>query len=714
MSVAASVTPYVPDPAVFPSAVRLPIVRSGRVRFDFGSANVSTRRVSLATFTFKEPLPTVETQRSLMLGGAAPSLYDGEIVHEAGFNWFPEVVALAAAESTTGAGGLTLTSTYSYVFLYEWEDKQGATHRSASSVPFSFLLTGANETLTVRIPHLRLTDKQEAGQISETGVRIVAYRTEGNGELYYREGSVKNDLGSLTSATWVSTLTDAVLITNELLPTTGGLLENQAFPSTNIVCKHQRRVFMVTQNDPNTIQYTDEIDEQYLAPATNEAYRLRVPSEGGSIVGLSSMDEKLIIICQRQIYYVFGDGPDRLGQNNSYSLPQICSTKLGGLGGCHESLALTPDGLWFLSSARGLRLLTRGLAIAMQEDNFLGVESDDMLPATVTIVRAATIDSKSAVRWYFGGSEESTGIVWNYAERKWSKFTNHFSSGGVVAARGAYYHSDGSALYSSDEAAGTADAGTNNTPVLETAWIAVGGIQGFQRVYVVALLLEAVGESIIKLEVGYDYSDTYSTEAFFSSAAIDPLQIAHHLTRQKCMAVRFRLTLANGTVLTAGSVGSGFSFTAAAGALAEGDIVTGGTSGATATVSSVASVGDVVGIVVVSASSGAFTLGETLTADAWTATAGLSVRDLVVAPSAGSVPSVGALIVASDGAPSRTLQAVAVQNSQMHMLLSGGGFAVGDVLLAYYSTGEVARLTGMSLTVGVKQGLNRLPAAKRF
>jgi hypothetical protein len=72
------------------------------------------------------------------------------------------------------------------------------------------------------------------------------------------------------------------------------------------------------------------------------------------------------------------------------------------------------------------------------------------------------------------------------------------------------------------------------------------------------------------------------------------------------------------------------------------------------------------------------------------------------------------LIVASDGAPSRTLQAVAVQNSQMHMLLSGGGFAVGDVLLAYYSTGEVARLTGMSLTVGVKQGLNRLPAAKRF
>lgn len=561
-------TPYVPPPTLYPTSVQLPFLKLGKPQFENG-IDVSKSRVALATLTSKVPLPSFEAQRALFMTGACPYSYDGVRAHETGFHLYPEGVA--AAGTTTGSGALTALGVYGIVFVYEWEDAKGVLWRSAPSVPVSATLAGANNAISCTVPHLRITDKMGAypSYTERRGhVKIVGYRTAANGTTYYRDtpnntgdGEVNNP-GALQDAIWISELSDALLIKNEVLYTTGGGLENEAWPANTIACMHQRRVFMVTQEEQNFVQYSDEIDERFLAPATNEVYRIPVPPDGGSVVGLASMDGKLIIFCQHQIYFIYGEGPNRLGQQNGYSLPESCSKTLGMMGGAHESIAVTPDGIWFLASTNGLRLLTRGLQIAMDGETFIGVEADAYFDTAYVNVRAHSVPTKAQVRWYLSSS--SILVVWDYGRRQWSKHTNHVSTGGSVRARGVFFHSDGNDLFQSDTTFGTSDAVTFSgssasgatTYYIETANIAVGGLQGFQRVYSMMLLMQSYGTATgLTIEVAYDYSDTFTETASIAvtGSAANPKQIEHKLGKQQCEAVRFRISWVQTAAPLAGS-----------------------------------------------------------------------------------------------------------------------------------------------------------------
>jgi len=555
-------TPYVPPPTLYPTSVQLPFLKLGKSRVENG-VNVTPSRLALATITTKVPLPSLEAQRGLFMTGACPHSYDGVRVHEAGFHLYPEGVR--AVGSTTGSGALTLASVYGIVFVYEWEDAKGVLWRSAPSVPVSATLAGANNALSCRVPHLRITDKQGAypnGAERRGAVRIIGYRTKANGTTYYRDNpttssELENNPGALDDAIWISETADTTLDDNEPLFTTGRPvgIEPEAWPSSTIACMHQRRIFMVSQEETSFVQYTDEIDERFLAPETGQHYQIPVPPEGGSVVGLASMDGKLIIFCQRQIYFIYGEGPNRLAQQNGYSLPESCSKTLGMMGGAHESIAVTPEGIWFLASTNGLRLLTRGMQIAQTEDGFFGMEADGFFDTDYINVRAHSVPTKSQVRWYLSSS--NVVVVWDYGRRQWSKFGTHTSTGGSVIARGVFFHSDGTDLFQSDTTTGGSDAvtfsGSSNagaiTMIAETANIAVGGLQGFQRIYSMMLLAQSLGTTTnLTIEVAYDYSDTFTeTATAVITGASNPKQIEHKLGKQQCEAVRFRFTWQQGS-----------------------------------------------------------------------------------------------------------------------------------------------------------------------
>lgn len=549
-------TPYVPPPTLYPTSVQVPFLKLGKPRIE-NKIDVTPSRCALATLTMKVPLPSVEAQRGLFMAGACPHSYDGVRAHESGFHAYPEnigaVGAIIGGAAAIGAG------TYGVVFVYEWEDAKGVLWRSAPSVPKSAVLGGADNALSCTVPHLRITDKQGDYTLSEErrgAVRIVGYRTLLNGTTYYRDNPTaasefENNPGALADGIWISQTPNATLANNEPLFTTGRPVgvEPEAWPSSTIACMHQRRIFMVSQEETSFVQYTDEIDERFLAPETGQHYQIPVPPEGGSVVGLASMDGKLIIFCQRKIYFVFGEGPNRLAQQNGYSLPESCSETLGMMGGAHESIAVTPDGIWFLSSTNGLRLLTRGMQIAMEQDQFVGSEADAFFDTAYVNVRAHSVPTRSQVRWYLSSSNIVVG--WDYGRKQWSKFTTHTSAGGSVRARGLFFHSDGTNLYASDTTAGTSDGTTFDgthlngaqTCVIETANIAVGGLQGFQRVYAMMLLMQSLHVCNLTIEVAYDYSDTFTETATVAVAGgSNPKQIEHKLGKQQCEAVRFRLS----------------------------------------------------------------------------------------------------------------------------------------------------------------------------
>ncbi len=731
-SVASS--PYLPDPVIYPPSIKLPLLKRGRVTFEAG-VDTAKARVAQAVVTFGSQLSSMETQGSLLLPSACPSLYDGSRVHEAGFNFYPEAEFVADA----GSGNLTALGTYSAVFVYEWTDARGKMTRSAPSVPVTRTLASGTG-VTLRSSALFLTDKQgadiQSGSATDSdnrlAVKIACFRTVNGGTVFFRDSNVNATFADINSMSrgvgatgnssdffTIGGYSDTAIVANEILYTTGGALENQVFPSATVSCSHQRRIFMVKQDDQNVVRYTDEDDDRFLAVGTSEVYEIPIPVEGGSVVGLASMDEKLVILCQHRIYFIFGEGPNRLGQQNGYSLPQLCSAKLGALGGCHESIALTPEGLWFMSSARGLRLLTRGLQIAMEADgaSYLGRESDGLLPDPVLEVRAVSIPAKSQVRWYLSGS--NTVIVWDYQQQKWTRFTNHNSSGGAVSARGLAWHSDGAELYSSNEATGGLDDVTVTPQVYESAWLALADVQGFQRIYKLMLLGQAISASTLAVAVGYDYDETW----------IEAVTLATGVTSAALSKMRYAL---------------------AAGSLNFGATVTGALSGATGVVA----FNDTANTNLYFASVvGVFEEGEDLSAPAsWTAQAGVFSSPVLLTSSASRTPVIGERVLgATSGAYSTILNVVAAGAGFTELSISApvGTFSGGEVVYFQHifnyavtaanplqlehpmhrqqceavrfritvtpgSTAEGVRLTNFGISVGLKKGTFKLASSKRF
>lgn len=85
---------------------------------------------------------------------------------------------------------------------------------------------------------------------------------------------------------------------------------------------------------------------------------------------------------------------------------------------------------------------------------------------------------------------------------------------------------------------------------LTTAWLKLGGLQGFERIYRLTVLgkfLGTSGDAAISIEVAYDFDDTFVAPVNYTfnydpSVPNTPIQVQHHLPKQKCESVRFRLT----------------------------------------------------------------------------------------------------------------------------------------------------------------------------
>ncbi len=718
----AASSPYVPDPTAYAPKVKLPTLKRGRLLFagSTGILDATPSVAVLATFTSGLPLPVAMLQESLYMSGACPMLYDGVRVHEAGFNYYPEASYL----SDTNSSGILTAGSISFVFVYEWLDSKGKLHRSALSNIVTHVVV--NDTVTFKIAPMFLTDKQGADGTTgayapRESIKLVCYRTAVAGSVFYRDSAISlafndnrvSDGTAGRSDVYVSSsVLDTALVNAEPLYATAAL-QNQAFNATSVCCMHQRRLFSVKQEDQNFLRYTDAADDRFIAVGSNEIYEIPVPEDGGSVVSLASMDDKLIIFCQHRIYYIFGEGPDRLGAQNGYSLPQLCSAKMGATGGCQEALALTPEGLWFLSSTGGLRLLTRGLNIAADEHgSYLGTEADGMVPTTITRIQSASIDAKNQVRWYLSNG---TVVVWDYQQRQWSKATNHTSTGGVVSARGLFWHSDGTLLLSSNSAAGGLDDATTTTQVVETAWIATADVQGFQRIYKLLLLGQAMSACTVDVAVGYDYD-----EAWIDGS-----------------------TAQQGS----GIAGTALVYTGLSGAFAINDVITGGTSNATGTVAYAAS-----SVVVLTNISGTFQVAEVIESDSASTATTIAVQANVIAASGLPVaPLAGQTVTGATSGATGTIVTVTVSGSSYLLSLTSvtGSFvaelirisklfsytvsgAVNPLQLEHPmhkqqcesvrfrititpgSSAEAVRLTNFGLTVGLKKGTHKFASSKRF
>ncbi len=456
--------------------------------------------ISLATFSIgRVGVQTAEIGNTLNTTGGFLWSYDGSVAVENGFFLFPDSVQVTWSASggsvVAQPDGATNTNAYFHQVVYEWSDNQGNQYRSTPSLPVGTTTTGSGSSgsFAVNIPTLRLSYK--------TSVKITVYRWSVGQQSYYQTTSITSPTlnnSSIDSITFTDTNADATILGNNLIYTTGSVIEDSSAPSFDAITLFDNRLWGIDAENKDVLWYSKQVIQNtpvemsglftlYVSPTQS--------SQGatGPMRVIAPMDDKLIIFKKNAAYYINGTGPDNTGANSQYSQ----ATFITATAGCDNpnSVVLTPEGIMF-ESDKGIWILKRDLST-----DYIGNPVEDYTE-DATVTSSENIPETNQVRFTL-----SSGItlMYDYFIGQWGTFKN------VNAISGTIYKNKHTVLTPYSQVwQETPEAYLDgNSPVLvgfTTAWINLAGLQGYQRAYFFYLLGKYASPHKLQIYISYDYS----------------------------------------------------------------------------------------------------------------------------------------------------------------------------------------------------------------
>lgn len=451
-------------------------------------------------------LISAEIGNNLNVTGGLLLAYDGQTINEQGFSLFPDNI-LATWAATGGAiqaqpDGSTNTNAYYYQIIYEWTDARGNLFRSAPSVPVAVTTTGALSTgiITLDIPYYRITYKQ--GMVTPpptTAVKIQIYRWSVGQQVYYQTTSITQPTLNDTTkdfVVYVDTLADASILGNNIIYTTGGVVEDIAGPASVASTLFDDRLWLVDAEDQNLLWFSKQIIEATPVELSDQLTMFVAPTIGaqgstGTITALAPLDSNLIIFKKDAIYYVNGTGPDNTGANSQYGQPIFITSTVGCAN--PKSIVITNEGLMFQSD-KGIWLLTHGLSVS-----YVGAPVEKFNSSVVN--SAVIIPGATQARFTLNTGQT---LMYDYYYQQWGSFTgvSAISStlyqglhtyispyGGVFQETPGKYLDNGNTVL----------IGGQSGPV----WLA--GILGYQRVWELMLLGSYYSPHSIVVNLQFDY-----------------------------------------------------------------------------------------------------------------------------------------------------------------------------------------------------------------
>ncbi len=350
--------------------------------------------------------------------------------------------------------------------------------------------------VTINVPTLRITAKD-----STNPVRIVGYRYSEGQQIYYQFTSLTNPTlndTSVDSVVIVDGNSDAQILGNPLLYTTGGVLENIAPPASVDSALFDNRLFLINAEDRNVLGYSKQVIQNvpvemsdlltiYVSPTTG------AQGSTGEMTAIFPMDDKLIIFKRSALYYINGNGPDNTGANSSYSQPIFISGTVGTP--YKKSIVLMPNGLMFQSD-KGIWLLGRDLSTT-----YIGADVERYTGEGIAI-SATAIPGTNEVRFVM-----DTGItlMYDYYYNQWGVHTNVSAiSAPLYQGTHTYLNSYGQVLKESVDS--YVDGSTPVLISLTTGWINLAGLQGYERFYFGHLLGSYYTPFKLNFQLAYDYN----------------------------------------------------------------------------------------------------------------------------------------------------------------------------------------------------------------
>jgi hypothetical protein len=213
------------------------------------------------------------------------------------------------------------------------------------------------------------------------------------------------------------------LLSQPVLYTVGGGLDNVAPPSALCMTVHQNRLVLGGADDATVVWFSKELSPTD-APGFNDALTIQI-EDGGPVTGLASMESLLVVFKREMTFIIPGDMPDDTGGavnrgyvSNTLGTPVRMPHGIGCID--HRSVIETPVGVFF-QSQRTIELLSRDMSITP-----IGLQLDDTLYDKV-IAGAAHNPKDNEVIFTLvrkdGVSTNLVLVVYNYLSQTWSTNT---------------------------------------------------------------------------------------------------------------------------------------------------------------------------------------------------------------------------------------------------------------------------------------------------
>jgi hypothetical protein len=460
---------------------------------------------------------------SLVNFSGSAKFYDGFSCNSLGFHFAP-VISLAAS----GTGGSITAGTYSYSAVFENYDSTAGVTRSAESNIATVTTTGSTSSVTITV--------RVCQQIS--GAKVKIYRTSANGSnrRFILESTVP-DVGGLwpssSNLQLVDTYADsAIPAASPFVYTIGGVSPHRAPPPALHACVHNNRVFIVAADQRDEVYYSNKFIPGEL-PSFSELLYLNQLSAGtyfDKITAVQGIKDKLIIFRQNTIYWVSGDGANELGQDSSFSEPELLTDDIG----CIEprSVLLTPAGIFFKSS-KGIYLIDGGMSVSYVGAGVEEFNGEEIIDSTIyQTENLAMFVTPQRI------------LCYDYLQQKWSIDT----ISGVASA--AQWRSK-TVLLKNSVASQLSSAYVDNfgepTPPsismrYVSGWLKLTNVQAFGRAYRIMILGRYYSAHTLTVKVKYDYDDSY-VETY--TITPDPnqgiYQFKIHLAKQKCQSIKIEI-----------------------------------------------------------------------------------------------------------------------------------------------------------------------------
>lgn len=488
---------------------------------------------------------TVKAGRCGFISGGAPAVYDGHAIVEAGFPWYPEITDIT---SFTGTGGMEAGVRY-WCATYEWRDSAGQVHRSRPSRPVRFEVVDDSDNVQLSIRCCNLSLKDSPHFPNNGPVNIVVWRTEVDGQIFYRLHGSDSAPYRIEDTPINDPLAYQIQI-EDLRPDGSGLTLDLARsdqlpynfangvsssflpvrpPAAHACCVWQGRVWLASSEDPRELWYSAEIlpapgDTYAVAPEFHFENRFTLP-ELGEVVALQPLEDELVVFTRDGIYKLIGQGNSLGTTDATYQLSVIHEGT-----GCvnPRSLVLGPPGVFF-QSAKGIYLYGRS-----RELDYLsaGASIEDDIRAAGLIRSATILEDRHQIRFVGNSSPTGTPRVWiyDYFHRLWSRadLTPMSSDLRSAALNGgcAWRGATGEQLHvvcaqgglmierAAADAAAFADetaAGTTTGYGIDVAlsWIHLGGVAGMHRIREIGVQATKVTPGPLFLEASYDVLGDY-------------------------------------------------------------------------------------------------------------------------------------------------------------------------------------------------------------